>query len=50
MEIISAFISAILSLSSPDPIVLVTLICVVALLVVAECVRQVCKVLSKGKE
>lgn len=50
MEIINTVTSAILSISNADPIVLVTFICVVALLVVAECVRQVCKVLSKGKE
>jgi hypothetical protein len=34
-------------LNQANPAVLVTLVCIVALLVVAECVRQICKVLVK---
>lgn len=44
MEIFTAFISAI---SDANPMVLVTVISVVALLVVAECVRQLCKAMRK---
>jgi len=49
MEIFTAFISAI---SDANPMVLVTVISVVALLVVAECVRQLCKAIlsSKGND
>lgn len=47
---ISAVVSAFSAMSNANPTVLVAVISVVALLVVAECVRQVCKVLSKGRE
>lgn len=36
-------------LNQVNPAVLVTLVCIVALLVVAECVRQLCKALVKNK-
>jgi len=45
MEPIASFVTAI---SSANPLVLVTVISVVALYVVLECVRQICKALSKG--
>lgn len=47
MDTISAFFSMV---SGANPLVLVTTVSVVALLVVAECVRQVCKTVSKGKD
>jgi hypothetical protein len=47
MDKLSAFFSII---SNASPLVLVAMVSVVALLVVAECVRQVCKAVSKGKE
>jgi hypothetical protein len=34
-------------LNEANPAVLVTLVCIVALLAMAECVRQLCKVLTK---
>lgn len=48
MDTWANFITA---LSGANPIVLVAFVCVVALLVVGECVRQLCKALSaKGKD
>lgn len=47
MDAISHFLTL---LTKADPFALVTLVCVVALLVVAECVRQFCKVLGKRKD
>lgn len=44
----STFISFISAISNADPLVLVTVISVVALLVVSECVRQLCRAISKG--
>lgn len=34
-------------LMTANPAVLITLVCIVALIVVAECVRQLCKVMRK---
>lgn len=37
------------SISNVNPMVLVTVVSVVALLVVGECVRQLCRTFSKGE-
>lgn len=47
MDSIASFVTAI---SSANPLVLVTVISVVALYVVLGCVRQICKALSKGND
>jgi hypothetical protein len=47
MESFTSFVTAI---SGANPLVLVTVVSVVALLVVLECVRQLCKALSKGND
>lgn len=47
MDTISSFVTAI---SSANPLVLITVVSVVALYVVLECVRQICKALSKGND
>lgn len=44
METFIAFVGV---LTKADPTVLVAIVCIVALLVVAECVRQLCKTLGK---
>ena len=46
----SHFASFVSAISDANPLVLVTVISVVALLVVAECVRHFCKALTKGKD
>lgn len=45
-----AWANLIAALSSANPLVLVAFVCVVALLVVGECVRQFCKALSGRSE
>lgn len=47
MDTFTSFVSAI---SNANPLVLVTVISVVALLVVAECVRQLSRAISKEKK
>lgn len=44
------FVSFVSAISNANPLVLVTVVSVVALLVVAECVRQLCRAISKGKD
>lgn len=46
----STFVSFVSAISNANPLVLVTVISVVALLVVAECVRQFCRAISKGDD
>lgn len=46
----NTFVSFISAISNANPLVLVTVISVVALLVVAECVRQLCRAISKGND
>lgn len=46
----NTFVSFISAISNANPLVLVTVISVVALLVVAECVRQLCRAISKGDD
>lgn len=45
MTNLGVFVAAI---SNVNPMVLVTTVSVVALLVVAECVRQLCRTISRG--
>lgn len=46
----NTFTSFVTAISSANPLVLVTVVSVVALFVVLECVRQLCKALSKGND
>lgn len=46
----TTLVSFITAISNANPLVLVTVISVVALLVVGECVRQLCRAISKGND